>query len=373
MSTPNALFVSDKKYLGSDIMGGVQLCTREYIRYLNSAGVDCRLFGVAPKISLATRIKIKMNIDAYDRYSIEPYLQQLTDTINTDGIKLVFLNQLSLAVWAAELRKHVANDVKFIGLSHGNESADYVHEVTRGGSAGKLQTYKLGKLLAREAKIFSVMLDGIVVLSEQEAAINQWLGAKKVLYLPRLLSPAYIDHRPVTPNAGFAGTLDHLPNRLGIELLAKKLAGLNFNHRLRIVGGPENIGRKLSSDYNFIDYIGPVSDKDLVDEVSRWSVFINPVFWYARGASTKLAQAINWGIPCITTPAGRRGYELSNSDIITKDDSPASFAEKLIKVLDTPAELAKLQHAARQNAELFDAKPYIAALANLLAAIRISN
>ncbi|HVW96637.1 MAG TPA: glycosyltransferase [Mucilaginibacter sp.] len=364
------LFISDKKYLNAEIRGGVQLCTREYVLYLAAAGYECRFFEISPHTDLFTRIKIRLGTDAYDRYPIKNFLQQICSIIHEQNIKLVLLNQVNIASWAIELRKHVKDDVKFIGLSHGNESADYVHEITKGGNTGKLQTYKLGKLIAHEARIFSETLDGVIVLSEQEKAIDQWLGASRILYLPRMLHPAYIDWQPESPNAGFAGTLDHLPNRLGIEMLADELVRLKFNYKLNIVGGPENVGMELQLKYNFINYKGPVSDESLLDEVSRWSLFINPVFWYARGSSTKLAQAINWGIPCITTPAGRRGYELINSEIVTADDSPAEFASTVLRALDNPDYLEKLYGASRQNAEEFDAHRFIATLDEFLKSFR---
>jgi hypothetical protein len=230
----------------------------------------------------------------------------------------------------------------------------------------------MGKLLENEAKIFSSMLDGVVVMSEQEASISQWLGAKSVLYLPRLLSPNYIDWKATVPIAGFAGTLDHLPNRLGLELLAGELAKLNFNHKLRVIGGPESIGTQLQSNYPFIEYAGPVADSALADEIAKWSVWINPVFWYARGASTKLAQAINWGIPCITTPAGRRGYELSNTAIVTADNTAAGFAQKLMLALNDSSCLNELHHAVQENAENFNTGHFVEQLVAFLDKIATS-
>jgi glycosyltransferase involved in cell wall biosynthesis len=206
----------------------------------------------------------------------------------------------------------------------------------------------------------------MIVLSEQEVAINQWLGANRVLYLPRLLSPDFINWQPVTPNAGFVGTLDHLPNALGIEKLADELQLNNFAHKLQVIGGPPHVGKQLEKKYPFIQYKGPVPDSNLVNEVKTWSVFLNPVFWYARGASTKLAQAINWGMPTITTPAGRRGYYLTDETIVADDNTPKAFAQKLIKALKEPEYLLQLKKASESNAENFDAIPYINQLKNFL-------
>ncbi len=363
------LLVSDKKYISSDIFGGVQLCTHEYIKYIKLAGYDVKEFHVKPSISLAKRIKIKLGIDAYDHYDIAPYIIELAETINSHAIKLVFFNQISLSFWAATLKKHVAPDVKFIGLSHGSDSGDYVHDITQPGSSTILQRWKLGQLLVKEHNLFASMLDGVIVLSEHDVAINQWLGANNILFLPRLLEAGFITWQPTTSNAGFVGTLDHLPNLLGIKQLAKELELINFQYKLRLVGGPASIGEQLAKQYDFIQYLGPISDQELVEQIKTWSVFLNPVFWYARGSSTKLAQAINWGIPCLTTPAGKRGYHLHNEMIVTADNSPKTFAKTLVSALSDKEYLLNLKNATEDNASTFKVKPYVNALNDFLTGI----
>jgi hypothetical protein len=359
---PSALFVSNAGYLSSEIQGGVQLCTGEYIRYIGLAGFDVKEYPIHPSFGFVQRLKIKLKLDAYDHYDIGPFAGDLVKTINSQNIKVVFLNQITLSPWAGVLKTSVAGDVKFIGLSHGNESGDYLNDITVASRPAFLQTWKLGKLLAKENYFFSKLLDGVIVLSEQEIAINQWLGAKNLLYLPRLLAPANIDWQPVQGRAGFAGTLDHLPNYYGITWLAGELKKQNFRGKLRLVGGPEHVGKKFAQDFSFIEYIGPVNDQQLVTEAATWSVFLNPVFWYARGSSTKLAQAINWGLPCLSTPAGRRGYSLSKNAIITADDTPATFAAALIALISDHEKIIALKRASEANAASFDPQPYVSAL-----------
>jgi glycosyltransferase involved in cell wall biosynthesis len=181
-----------------------------------------------------------------------------------------------------------------------------------------------------------------------------------------LLKPNFIRWQPVLPTAGFVGTLDHLPNLLGIQYLAKELQRSGFNYKLELIGGPASTGERLANQYNFICYVGPVSDAQLVEQVKTWSVFLNPVFWYARGASTKLAQAVNWGLPCLTTPAGRRGYHLNNEAIVTADNTPKTFAKAVINALADNAQLSVLKRASENNAEQFDMKPYIDQLKDFL-------
>jgi hypothetical protein len=64
-------------------------------------------------------------------------------------------------------------------------------------------------------------------------------------------------------------------------------------------------------------YVGRLSDSELVKEVRSWAIFLNPIWWYARGASMKLGQGINWGLPILSTAPGNRGYEWKDGDVET--------------------------------------------------------
>ncbi|SDE03957.1 Glycosyltransferase involved in cell wall bisynthesis [Mucilaginibacter pineti] len=360
------LFISDENYLNQNNTGGVQLCTREYLEYLRQAGIQIQEYPVRPVINVFNRVKIKLGLDTYDHYSASPYLGELIKTINESGIKLVFFNQINLSPWAKQLKRYVAADVKFIGLSHGNESADYLNDITRQGKAGFLKAWRLGKLLVREHKFFTLALDGVVILSAQEVAINQWLGAQETFYLPRLLTPGFMETMPSPGVAGFVGTLDHLPNKLGIVYLADELTKLDFSGTIQLVGGPAYVGMELAHRYSFIKYKGQLDNARLNDEITGWSLFLNPVFWYARGASTKLAQAINLGIPCLTTTAGRRGYELSDENIVVQGNKPRDFALAIVSALSNEAMLKRLGASSRHNALHFDSGKYADQLAGFL-------
>jgi glycosyltransferase involved in cell wall biosynthesis len=105
---------------------------------------------------------------------------------------------------------------------------------------------------------------------------------------------------------------------------------------IRLVGAPESWGKDLQRQYPFIEYLGELSDTDLEKEVASWSVFLNPVWWYSTGASTKLARAISWGVPIVTSTAGMRGYDWKQGALLVAD-TPAEMASVLLKVANDPA------------------------------------
>nr|WP_067057304.1 glycosyltransferase [Mucilaginibacter sp. L294] len=356
-NSPNVLFITDRSNTDYVIPGGVQLCTNEFITYFENAGYPVDLFKVRPAVTIINRIKIRLGIGPYSIYDINLYIKDIVERVKIDKIKLVLFNQLNLAHWVSDLKKNLPADVKFICLSHGNESGDYLHDITKTHKISFISTWRLGKLLVYEKHLFN-NLDGVIVISKPEIHINNWIGAKQILYLPRILSPTFINWQQNNKRIGFVGTLNHLPNITGIKLLAAELKKSKVSTEFVVVGGPESIGHDLEKEYSFIKYKGRLSNEELMNEAKTWTVFLNPVFWYARGSSTKLAQAINWGIPVITTPAGTRGYELSHHAIITEDNTPASFVNAIIKALSSPRYLTELKTSVEANSSNFDLKHY---------------
>lgn len=348
------LFLSDKLFVDYTIPGGVQLCTHEFIEYLETAGYVVKVIRVRPNITFARKVKKKLHIEAYELYDVDNWLPEIINTIDTNNIKLVFFNQINLAHWSESIKTRVGGDVKFIGLSHGNESGDYLHDVTQTSKTPFLKTWRLGRLIVKEKAIFSRYLDAVITISDNETYIDQWLGAQNVFYLPRILKKDPINWTPTPNTIGFVGTLSHLPNRKGIELLSDELQKLKFSGALKLVGGPEYAGKELEQKYSFIKYCGGLSPQQLPEEAGTWAIFINPVFWYARGSSTKLSQAINWGLPVASTLAGIRGYDLSDTRITISNNRASDLAEMIVSSLRSETALANLKQAADNNVNQFD-------------------
>jgi glycosyltransferase involved in cell wall biosynthesis len=148
--------------------------------------------------------------------------------------------------------------------------------------------------------------------------------------VPRTINANFINLQPVAGRVGFMGDLSHWPNYFGINEVCKALNKFTVNGvEVRIVGAPERIGAALEQKYSFVKYTGYLNETELEKEIVTWSAFLNPVFYYSRGVSTKLAKAFGWGLPVITSSIGCRGYQWKKGNPI--------FAE-------SPSEMAKLIH-----------------------------
>ena len=128
-----------------------------------------------------------------------------------------------------------------------------------------------------------------------------------------------------------------------------------------MVGAPETFGKQLAATYPFVTYLGYLNNDALRQEVGSWTFFLNPVFYYSRGVSTKLAKAFGWGIPVITTTIGCRGYV---------------WCKGIPVIAETPAEMAKAILCLSKNADVIanadkDVKELIASIPDMDATAKL--
>jgi hypothetical protein len=146
-----------------------------------------------------------------------------------------------------------------------------------------------------------------------------------------------LEWRPDADRLGFVGTLDHPPTRDGLEQFLAALERFAApSLHVRVVGGPDASGRSLAGRFRSVCYLGPLDDGALESEASTWSAFVHPLFCFARGCSTKLAIALAWRIPVVTTPAGARGYAWREG-VLPTADSPETLARLACDMTDRHA------------------------------------
>jgi glycosyltransferase involved in cell wall biosynthesis len=342
------LFIVNNIYLDtSRNEGGVRNCTIEYINLL-STRFDVILFPVSYSKSIFYRIRIKLGLNNYNDYEPQNYKNELRETIIKNDIKYVFLNLSNTMTFASVIKEMFSSVVKVILCSHGNESGDFLHQSFRfKNEQSWLQRIKnpflFAKMIEKEVDFRLQFLDLVLTISEVEEGIEKWLGAKRVFMVPRVLSSEAIPWNPVEGRIGFLGDLSHKPNFESIISFCDALSILNLkNVKFRVLGSPENIGKSLAVKYPFVEYCGFVPNERIFNEVGSCSIFLNLLFYYSRGVSTKLAKGLNWGIPVVSTTYGNRGYNIP-SGMLTSVDTPSEMAELVIKLLSDKKELDKLR------------------------------
>ncbi len=367
MATRKAIFLTHPQLLRSEITGGVQLCSQEFHHIIeNISELSLTDYYVPYTRNIMQRVMMKLGMENYSMYDVKKDAPALLAYVEKENIEIVFLNMASVVRYAKPLKERFGDKVKVIMLSHGNHSGDFLHLITKpmtkqSSIRRALNKIRLGWLIATEAIHRVSYLDGVVTLSETEKQIENWFGGKRVEFLPRRLYADFLPYAPVAGRVGFVGRLDHPPNLQGVSILFDALQKMDHSKlEIRIVGAPDNYGQQLQSKYPFIKYLGELPDKTLEEEIKTWAVLLNPVWWYSTGASTKLARAISWGVPIISTTAGMRGYEWKQGSLIVAD-TPEEMARQLIINAPDPE---KVQYWAEQTRIIANNGPEIESLGN---------
>lgn len=336
-----ALLLYNPLDLSSEINGGVQMCSMEFLELIKNTVDELHYFKVDNSSALLFRLMHKANFDLYQSYDIKKYKQTLISTITKQNISHVFINKAELIKFSKLIKDaNLPDPPKIIIMSHGNESGDLLGDLSGkitkfSGILKYLGVLKLGIVLYLESWYRKRYVDLVCTISDEESAIEKWLGMNMTFFIPRLIQQSDdVIRTPKSGVFGYVGTLSHTPNFVALNVLFSEIAKGNTFPEVRLVGQPAEIGENFAKQYVFVKYLGALKDTDLVEEVKNWSFFINPIFNYSRGASMKLAKAIEWQVPIITTIAGRRGYLFDSGKLIETEDNPFAMAKAIIKQLN---------------------------------------
>lgn len=346
---PKILFLVNKIYLDKNLNeGGVRNCTEEYINLL-STDFQVILFPVEYSKSLLYKIRIKLGINVYNDYYTEIYRIRLHQHILQNEIKFVFLNLANTMTFAQLIKNDFKDSVKTILCSHGNESGDFLHETFRfkhgqNWLKSVKNSFLFAKMIKKEVDFRLRFLDMVLTVSEVDEGIEKWLGAKNVFMVPRVVKSETVPWNPTPSRVGFLGDLSHKPNYEGVVSFCDSvIKSKSKNIRLRLLGNPEHIGNTLAEKYSFIEYCGFVPSEKIIEEVGSWSLFLNLVFYYSRGVSTKLAKGIGWGLPVLSTTYGNRGYGIPDG-VLTSAQSPKEMVDLCSRLLTNQDELLRMRN-----------------------------
>lgn len=335
--TQHGVFVSYRPFV-SDVGGGVQVCTREYIETIRLAGYELEycLFNADRRVS--SRVARRLFSSPYVRGTPSGLVEQVVEASRGHSKSTIFLNQVVLAAIAPRLKRELP-DSRIVVLSHGLESTDLLHVARLRERLPIAVRFNpspevvLGHALVKEARLRSA-IDVVFVLSPFDADLEKWMGARHVCWLPRSVVAAPLEWKPRGDRLGFVGTLDHAPNLDGLVQALDALAATGASRFVvRVVGGPPELASWLRERYPFVEALGALSDGELEAEAGSWNAFLHPLFCLSRGCSTKLAAALAWQIPIVTTQLGHRGYVWKNGCLSIGDD-PESFARVSLSLLD---------------------------------------
>lgn len=341
-----SIFLHDPSDLEAPVEGGVQLCSREFLSIVERASSVTTQVPVHRDLRLTSRLRRKLGA-TYSLYDVRQ-LRELIACIDSRAVSHLFINRAEL-IRFAPIAKQVLPGIRVVLMSHGSQSGDDLYELSgRGGLRRRgfkhgFGAWKLGRDIVFESISRRNYVDLTCVMSQQESVLEQWLGSRKVIVLPRIVVTQPVRWQPAARRFGFVGTLDHSPTRIALEQVFEELSRIGQNWTCRVTGSPAIIGTSLARRFPMVQYLGALTDSELRQESATWRFMIHPVFWLARGASMKFGTALNWQIPVLTTEFGARGYEWHIGNIQFAESDPVAFAQRIVHLLSDDDALLQMQ------------------------------
>lgn len=363
----NVLFVTNPDDLNAEVQGGVQRCSHEFLALVQSLAHETNIFEMPVSTGWRDRIRRKLGTP-YMLYSPENALK-IARRMSENGIVDVIFNKAETYRVAARL-KEMRPDANIVVLSHGADSGDMLHEtasISHSGLGYLNGAFGLGRTLICERQLRRQANLKVVVLSKEEQVLERWLGSTRTHFLPRIIALTESRWTPEPGLFGFVGTLNHPPNFDALEQILIKLEARAPDVKVDIVGGPASLGEQLARRFSSVNYLGRLSDADLVRVSSQWTAFLNPIFWLSRGASFKLGTALELGLPIISTLSGARGYQIPSECLAMVNDNADDFVTQIVLFSQQPSLPNNLRKAILSSkATLMDDNSRVSAFGDFL-------
>jgi len=150
----------------------------------------------------------------------------------------------------------------------------------------------------------------------------------------------------------FLGSFRHDPNRVAVDWFVREIMPLILARRpaARLVIA----GSEPPPAHTYADAAGHLEMLGFVDDVrgplARYAVFVCPIL-SGSGVRVKLLEAFAAGIPVVSTTIGAEGLAEKDGEFCALADSPAGFAERVVKLFEDPAIAAAMAQRARAEVE----------------------
>jgi glycosyltransferase involved in cell wall biosynthesis len=188
----------------------------------------------------------------------------------------------------------------------------------------------------------------VVAVSPQDAALmRDMFGVTRVTAIPTGVDIEFFRRPPDVPfkaDLVFLGSMDWLPNIDGVEYFIREILPLI---RKRIPAcGLAIVGRTPSAA------IRALGERDPGIQVTGTVPDVRPWLWGAKvsivplriggGTRLKIYESMAAGTPTVSTSIGAEGLDVSHPGNIRLADTPASFADQCVELLENAQERKRL-------------------------------
>ncbi|MES2799523.1 MAG: glycosyltransferase family 4 protein [Bacteroidota bacterium] len=279
------------------------------------------------------------------RFYQEEVMETLSNLMTEQEYDVVILESLFLATYVEFLRNKTK--AKIIVRAHNVEHQIWTTIAENTSSALKRwYLTKAAKSLKKEEVQLLQKVDGIACITQNDLALFEQLQLQKKMTVIPFTLPTQERKSDYSPNDFYhLGSMDWQPNIETVDILV---------HRIFPQVRAQKASAKLvlaGSKMNVQDYAGltNVSALGFLDELPTFyasvGVLLSPT-QSGSGIRIKIAEALSFGIPVVTTPQGAEGLLENSGTFIAKNDE--EFIAKAIELQSNALLRQEMGEAAQQ-------------------------
>ncbi len=310
-----------------------------------------------------------------------PNVTQAVDTIVTrlGGTRpdVIHLHQYHVAGLGLALKKRLGEDTKILLDEHNFEPGIWTQLARDAHRPDRRLVFGWeARKLRRSLRRVYPFLDAVSAVSQDDKeALEQLTGRSNIAIVPNGVDTAFFKRTtPTVPTSDeilFTGTLGYEPNLDGLLYFLNdiwpRIQAERPQTRLLIVGRHAPPAITAWHNGTSVQVIGPVPDMRPYYERAR--VFIVPLRW-GGGTRLKVLEALAMQVPIVSTTAGVSGLKVTLGDHYLCGDTPESFANLTLRLLDIKGPARHLAIAGRKLVEAhYDWQGIIKTVENLYASI----
>jgi GT2 family glycosyltransferase/glycosyltransferase involved in cell wall biosynthesis len=150
----------------------------------------------------------------------------------------------------------------------------------------------------------------------------------------------------------FLGSFRHDPNRVAVDWFVGHVLPLILarrpDARLVIAGSDPPPAHTYADTAGHLQMLGYIDDARVA--LARYAVFVCPVL-SGSGVRVKLLEAFAAGIPVVSTTIGAEGLAEQDGKLCALADTPADFAERVVRLFEDPVAASAMAGRARAQVE----------------------
>ena len=202
-------------------------------------------------------------------------------------------------------------------------------------TVGKTKGY-FGTLTSTEEKRLLSMADLVIAISQRDRRIFEGLGMKAtnvidlypLIKVKRDITSHLIQSRIRSTSIIFVGS-NYRANVYGLEWFLEEVWPLidNENIQLKVIGNVKKyINPELTEKFNNVNFMGFVDDLSLYYDEAKF--VISPLL-EGSGVKIKNIEAIEYGLPIVTTSVGAQGLEHFKNQGMYIENTAREFANRI--------------------------------------------